>query len=472
MFRVRGRSIPSVPAAVLASGMLCAGSLAFAGTASADDGGDANVAVLGDIAHGGRVDILDGSKVEERLTGGTIRLKMQNGTLETYCIDIHNPTTGGTQYTESDWDHSVLSDKKDQLGKIRWILQHAYPVVQPAQLGASAGVQLDEDTAAAATQAAIWHFSDGVDAHPENDAADKATKWLEDQAEAHGSTDEPLPSLQLSPDSVSGNSGDNVGPVTVNTSADKVSLGLDEKSKAAGVTVVDGSGQPATTAANGDKLFFKVPAGAAQDEGTITASATTKIEVGRVFGPVDKKSQTLILAGSTDVPVSATATGAWAPKAAKGPIPAVTFDKDCAAGGVQVSATNSGDQDFTFALNGESHTVAAGKTETVLVKVAEDHPYDIKIAGAGGYGPWETSGVLDCKTSSGGSGGGSSSAPAPSASASTAGNAPSTKGGGGDLAETGSSSATPLIAGIAAVLVVAGGGLVFFLRKRRSTPSA
>ncbi|MFR9798242.1 Cys-Gln thioester bond-forming surface protein [Streptomyces sp. MS06] len=458
---------------MLASSLACAGSLAFAGTAAADDGGQDNVAVLGEIIHGDAVDIVDGSGgVEEKLTGGTIRLKLKDGNLETYCIDIHNPTSNGTKYSETDWDHSVLSDKKERLGKIRWILQHAYPVVQPGALGAKVGAELDEDTAAAATQAAIWHFSDGVNAHPEDDDADKVTKWLEEQAEKNGSTEEPRPSLELNPDSVSGNSGDSVGPVTVDTSADKVSLSLDDKAKAAGVTVVDGDGKAATTAKNGDKLFFKVPSDADKGQGTLTASTTTRIEVGRVFAPIDHKSQTLILASSTDVPVTATATGAWAPKEVKGPIPAVTFEKDCAAGGVQVTATNKGDQDFTFTLNGEKHTVQPGKSETVLVKVGEDESYDIKIAGVGGYGPWETHGVLDCKTSGGS--GGPSATPTPTPSASTPSTSGSTTGSttGGDLAETGSSSATPVIAGVAALLVVAGGGLVFFLRKRRSTPSA
>ncbi|WP_245687512.1 thioester domain-containing protein [Streptacidiphilus griseoplanus] len=470
--------------------MLVGGSLAFAGAAAADDGqGGANVAVLGDIVHGGTVDILNASgHVVEQPTGGTIQLKLKDATLETYCIDIHNPTRGGTEYNETDWDHSVLSGKKEQLGKIRWILQHAYPVVDPATLGGKAGVTLNDDTAAAATQAAIWHFSDGVDAHPQNKAADKVTQWLEAQADQNGGVEEPLPSLQLNPDSVSGNSGEKVGPITVSTSADKVALDLDAAAKAAGVTLVNESGQAATSAVNGDKLFFDVPANAPKGQGAVTASTTTQIEVGRVFGPVDKKSQTLILAGSSSVPVSASATGAWAPKAHQGPIPAVTFEKDCTAGGVQVTATNSGDEDFTFTLNGETHTVQPGKSETVLVKVAEDQQYDIKIEGPAGYGPWETTGVLDCKTATtaGGTTGGTttggatpSASPsvAPSASPSTGtttggatGTAGTTTGGG--LAETGSSSATPVIAGIAAALVVIGGGVVFFLRKRRSTPSA
>ncbi|WP_377271399.1 Cys-Gln thioester bond-forming surface protein [Peterkaempfera sp. SMS 1(5)a] len=437
--------------------------------------------MLGGIIHGGQVDILDGSgHVVERPTGGTIQLKLKDATLETYCIDIHNPTRGGTEYNETDWDHSVLSGKKEQLGKIRWILQHAYPVVDPATLGGKAGVTLNDDTAAAATQAAIWHFSDGVDAHPENGNADKVTQWLEAQADQNGGADEPLPSLQLSPDSVSGNSGEKVGPITVSTSADKVALDLDAAAKAAGVTLVNESGQAATSAANGDKLFFDVPAAAPKGEGTITASTTTQIEVGRVFGPVDKKSQTLILAGSSSVPVTASATGAWAPKAHQGPIPAVTFEKDCTAGGVQVTATNSGDEDFTFTLNGETHTVQPGKSETVLVKVAEDQQYDIKIEGPAGYGPWETSGVLDCQTATttGGTTGGSTPSASPSVSPSASPTTATTAGGttgtttGGGLAETGSSSATPVIAGIAAALVVIGGGVVFFLRKRRSTPSA
>lgn len=484
MFRVRGRVIPRMSAVMLASSMLIGGGLAFAGTAAADGGqGDGNVAVLGGIIHGGRVDILDGSgQAPRHLEGGTIQLKLGGAELQTYCIDINHDTSGGTKYTETDWDHSVLSQKKAELGKIRWILQHAYPVVDPATLGGKTGVSLDDDTAAAATQAAIWHFSDGVDAHPENSAADTVTKWLEAQAEQNGGVQEPLPSLQLSPDSVSGNSGEKVGPITVSTSADKVDLALDAAAKAAGVSIVNESGQAAATAANGDKLYFDVPAGAPAGQGAITASTTTEIEVGRVFGPVDKASQTLILAGTSTVPVSASATGAWAPKAHRGPVPAVTFEKDCVAGGIQVTATNSGDEDFTFTLSGETHTVQPGKSETILVKVAEDQKYDIKIEGPAGYGPWETSGVLDCHTSSttGGTAGGStpsatpsaSPSPAPSQSAATGATGTTGSSTTGGLAETGSSSATPVIAAVAAVLVVIGGGVVFFLRKRRSNTSA
>jgi LPXTG-motif cell wall-anchored protein len=174
-----------------------------------------------------------------------------------------------------------------------------------------------------------------------------------------------------------------------------------------------------------------------------------------------------ILAGSSDSTVSATASGTWAKK---GAIPAVTAEVDCAKSGVDVTATNEGDEDFTFTLAGKEHTVAPGKSETVTVPVAEDQSYKITISGPNGFEK-TFEGVLDCKTAgSGSSGGGSSATPssAPSA-ASVGGSSTSTT---GDLAETGSSSATPVIAGAAIALVVIGGGAVFLLRKKKpATPA-
>lgn len=190
--------------------------------------------------------------------------------------------------------------------------------------------------------------------------------------------------------------------------------------------------------------------------------------VGRAFAGVTK-SQTMILAGSSESTVSATATGTWAKK---GAIPAVSAKKNCAKGGVDVTASNTGDEAFTFELAGAKHTVAAGKSETITVPVAEDQAYDFTITGPGGFTK-TFKGVLDCKTSGSATGGtetqtGGDKTPATSGGSSTG----STTGGSGDLAETGGSSATPVIAGVAIALVVVGGGAVFLLRKRKAQTTA
>jgi LPXTG-motif cell wall-anchored protein len=213
--------------------------------------------------------------------------------------------------------------------------------------------------------------------------------------------------------------------------------------------------------ANGAKLYFDVPAGAADGSATLTVQATTSVPVGRAFASATK-SQTQILAGSSETTVSANATATWAKT---GAIPALTAEKNCAKGGVDITATNKGDAPFTFELKGLKHTIPAGESKTVTIPVAEDQAYDFTITGPDGFTK-NFKGVLDCKTTGTPAPETPSSQPSP---ASAGGTSAGTDG--GDLAETGSSSATPMIAGIAIALVLVGGGAVFFLRRKKAATS-
>jgi LPXTG-motif cell wall-anchored protein len=218
------------------------------------------------------------------------------------------------------------------------------------------------------------------------------------------------------------------------------------------VKLVDKDGKALTTAKDGTQLYFDVPAGTADGSASVKVSVTTQISIGRAFSATDTPSQSQILAGSDSATVTAAATLTWA---RKGPIPALSAQVVCAKGGVDVTASNKGDEDFVFQLSGKTYTVAPGASRTVTVPVAEDQKYriDIKLPN----GSVKTfQGVVDCKTA----------APAPSTSPSAPANQPSPAG--GDLAETGSSNATPVIAGIAAALVVIGGGTAFFFRRKKS----
>ncbi|GDY53681.1 hypothetical protein SVIO_043040 [Streptomyces violaceusniger] len=207
-------------------------------------------------------------------------------------------------------------------------------------------------------------------------------------------------------------------------------------------------------------MYFDVPEGASDGSATLTAQAATKVPVGRAFASATK-SQTQILAGSSESTVSATATANWAKK---GAVPAVSAEKDCAKGGVDITATNKGDEAFTFELLGQKYTVEAGQSKTVTAPVKEDQSYKFTIAGPNGFEK-TFSGVLDCKTSSSG---GSSDTPSSQPSPASAGGSTGGDTSGGDLAETGSSSNTPMIAGIAVALVVVGGGAIFFVRKKKA----
>ena len=445
------RGIARLSAVLLATGLAAAGTVAIASAAPSNGGGE--VATLGNFINYGRVAI-SGPQGNEQVDGGTVALNFGGQSVSVYCIDLYHDTQNGVQYTETDWNKSTLSGNPNA-GKIQWILNNSYPDLTVSQLETETGISgLNANSAAAGTQAAIWHYSDNVTATPANGTAEELTTWLESHATTAA---EPTPSLQLSPASVAGKSGEKIGPVTVTTSANSVNLQLTAPS---GVTVVDSKGQSATTASNGEQLFFDVPAGAAAGSAQLTASTTTTVPVGRAFAAIDGTSQTMILAGTAPVSVSAVASAQWAPQ---GVIPAANATASCTKGGVEVTLTNAGDQPWTTTVGGQSVTVQGGATTTVLVKVAEGAAYDITVTGPNGFSK-EFKGALECKPTKPGSPSASASAtPAASTSASSS---ASPVAGGGNLASTGSSSATPVIGGVGAALVLIGGGTVFFLRKR------
>ncbi|MFF0447529.1 Cys-Gln thioester bond-forming surface protein [Streptomyces sp. NPDC004609] len=465
----RSRStVRRIAAAVAVTGLVATGSLMGAGAAAAADGPQHQG---GAVATLDGLKTFDGSKIywkgeeePQTMNAGVFEMTVDGGgKLKTYCIDIYNPTVDDAKYQETPWEQTSLNSNENA-GRILWILKNSYPEVDDlTALAAKAGTgPLTEKTAAAGTQVAIWRFSDDVKVTADDENAEKLATYLEKNA---AKLQEPKASLTLDPNAVSGKPGSRLGPVTVQTNASSASLALSADAIAGGVKLVDEAGKPVTSGANGSKVFFDVPAGAADGTATLTAQATTSVPVGRAFAPAVGKSQTMILAGSSESTVTANATASWAKT---GPIPAVTAEKNCAKGGVDVTASNKGDEPFTFKLAGSEHTIPAGGSKTVFVPVAEDQAYEITINGPDGFK--ETfKGVLDCKTSP-------PSDPEPEnpsepspASAGGTSTSTSTSGGGGDLAATGSSNSTPLIAGIAIALVAVGGGAVFVLRKKKTS---
>lgn len=404
---------------------------------------------------------------DQQIPAGLFEMTVDGGgTLKTYCVDVHRPTQEQAKYLETSWDQTSLGTNRDA-GKIRWILEHSYPQIDDlSALAKQAGVDsLTEQTAAAGTQVAIWRYSDHVKVDALDPKAEKLADFLE--TNARGGAADPRASLTLEPNAVSGKAGEKLGPVTVSTNAGRVTVAPPADAAASGVKVVGKDGKPVTAAANGSELYFDVPADAADGSSSLTVQATTSVPVGRAFAGVTQ-SQTQILAGSSESTVSAGATATWAKK---GAIPALSAKKNCAKGGVDITATNKGDEPFSFALMDFKHNVAPGESRTVTIPVQEDQAYDFTIEGPGGLKK-NFKGILDCETSGAtstgaGTGVGTMGQPQNQPSPATAGDAP-TATDGLDLAETGSSNATPMILGVALAFVVLGVGAVFFVRKKES----
>jgi TQXA domain-containing protein/LPXTG-motif cell wall-anchored protein len=393
---------------------------------------------------------------DKQVPAGLFEMSVDNGgALQTYSVDIHHPTQKDAKYQETPWSGTSLNGNPDA-GRIRWILQNSYPQVNDlAALAQKAGVRgLTEQDAAAGTQVAIWRYSDGADV----DAVDPQAEGLADYLQRSArNLAEPRASLTLDPPAVSGHAGELLGPVTVHTNADGVTV-TPPAEASNGVRAVDEDGKRITSAADGSKLFFDVPEGVGDGSAALTVQASTTVPVGRAFAS-ETRSQTQILAGSSASTVSATATANWAKK---GAIPALSAEKNCAKGGVDITAANEGDEAFTFELMGFEHTIEAGTSQTVTIPLQEDQAYDFTIKGPNGYEK-RIKGVLDCRTQS--DAGGATIQTFGEPSPATAGGTSTTS---ADLAETGASSATPVIAGIAIALVAVGGAAVLFVRKKKT----
>ncbi|MEU1034570.1 Cys-Gln thioester bond-forming surface protein [Streptomyces mirabilis] len=455
----RRRGAARLAAATLVSGLVAAGALATAGAAAADDApqsqGGATATIGGLKTYGAAV--VHDHGVDQQVSAGLFEMSVDGGgMLQTYCIDLHNPTQRDAQYQETSWSGTSLNGNKDA-GKIRWILQHSYPQVNDlAALADMAGAYgLTEQDAAAGTQVAIWRYSDGADVDALDPQAEKLADYLQKNAR---NVAEPKASLTLDPPAVSGHAGERLGPITVHTDADSVTVTPPADAAASGVKVVGKDGKAITSAADGSRLYFDVPKDATDGSAALTVQASTTVPVGRAFAS-GTRSQTQILAGSSESTVSATATANWAKE---GAIPALSATTNCAKGGVDVTATVTGDAPFTFELMGAEHTVAAGKSLTVTVPLQEDQAYDFTLTGPNSFEKHFT-GMLDCKTQGSASDITTQTVGEPSpALAST----DST--GGTNLAETGGSGATPIIAGIAVALVMIGGTAVLLLRKKKA----
>ncbi|MCX2969957.1 MULTISPECIES: thioester domain-containing protein [Streptomyces] len=462
---------------VLLCGVLAAAAVASgAGTAAAgeaaprapEDGG-ANATLAGLKAHDRAVITHDGVTTET--AAGLFEMSVTGGgSLLTYGIDMYSSTAHGAQYAEAPWAATPLHGNPEA-GRIRWIVAHSYPQVDDlAELAERSGArELTPGTAAAGTQVAIWRYAGaGADGRrPDVTAADPDAQKLADYLEREARTlPEPSASLTLESPAVAGRPGEALGPVTVRTGAQHVSVAPGPEAARHGVRVVDLRGAEVTEARDGDRLWFDVPRDAADAQAGLTVQATAQLPVGRALagsGP-HGASQAQVVAGSSDTTVTARASASWT---AQGAAPAVSARPDCAAGTVAVTVANRGDAPFEFSLGDEEHAIPGETTETVTVPVGEDQAYRIAVTGPDGHGP-TFAGVLNCATL--GTESAEEGLSVHSEPVTVGGDSSGPEGSEGtvNLAETGGGSSLPLLTAAAVGLLVLGGGAVLMLR--RTTP--
>ena len=237
------------------------------------------------------------------------------GELITYCIDIETGIRSGAWYNEDDWANypGQGAFAESEPGKVLWILQNGYPALTGSELASAAGtnIRVSDEEALGATQAAIWHFSNGATLDERNKPAVKAVyDHLVENAEELAQTPA---SLSVTPDSATGKAGETVGEFVVSTSASEIPVTLDAPE---GVELVDiETGESVDSVDNGDKVGFAVPEGTEPGEASFSLEASSSVETGRLFQgkSATEPTQTLITVDGDDTTVTASASAGWAP---------------------------------------------------------------------------------------------------------------------------------------------------------------
>ncbi|NIJ14440.1 TQXA domain-containing protein/LPXTG-motif cell wall-anchored protein [Saccharomonospora amisosensis] len=260
------------------------------------------------------------------------KLDLDGGnSLRSYCVEIDVPIDPKRSMQERPWDEFPNPDSPfhENRNEINWVLHHGYPA---SDLDALAGVLteqgaelhdgLDQKEAIAATQAAVWHYSDGKNLDRDNpvkgDDADADADvlalydYLTGEANV-GIGEQPAPALELTPEEIAGNAGERLGPFTVSTTGDITGLSSELPE---GVTLTDSEGNELDGGdiADGTEIYVDVPADAQDGEGSFELQASAHLDTGRLFVSENydrKPAQSLIVAASQRTKLTAGAGVQW-----------------------------------------------------------------------------------------------------------------------------------------------------------------
>ncbi|GAB3686951.1 thioester domain-containing protein [Nocardiopsis oceani] len=246
-------------------------------------------------------------------------LRVSDGdSVRAYALDTGEEVRPSTAYVESAWsdraDWSETDGVTDPADRANWIVTNSYPNLNLPDLGAASDLTyLDEDTAIAATQAALWKVLDGVSLDPETNDEDVLALYaylVEGSQDAEtGST---APSVEVSPaqlDAVA--PAEPLGPLTVSSA----SAGPAEVSLrgAPASWLVNAEGQEVSQVVDGDEVYLdvdpSVPAGVATLH---VRGHEVPLAEGRLFtGRDGVRTQPLITAEPGSATSSTTTTVTW-----------------------------------------------------------------------------------------------------------------------------------------------------------------
>jgi len=162
--------------------------------------------------------------------------------LNLYCIDINTSTWGGIGYELGDWTTSGVPN----VGYVARLLNNNFPTVPASPPGLAS-----DNQRAAATQAAIWYFSDRFVLDTADPLHNAVATLVAATIAAGPLVQPPPPSLTITPSVVGGPTNTAVGPFSVTSSA------------------------PITVTAVGGSMFADAAATTPVPNGTAVASGTS-----------------------------------------------------------------------------------------------------------------------------------------------------------------------------------------------------
>ncbi|GAA4890839.1 Cys-Gln thioester bond-forming surface protein [Streptomonospora salina] len=344
---------------------------------------------------------LDGG---EAATTSLYRLTVDgDGSVQAYCADISTSVNSQAAYAEAEWGSGTAPQADSSTpGAVAWITENSYPNVGMERLREESGVRgIGRRQAIAATQAAIWHRTNGVELKrgsergPGNAAQITGLyDYLVRGARAH-TGEVPASALELAPGRIEGADPDApIGPLTVHTtSPGPVAVwvqGADDGQ------LTGAGGRALDLVQDGEEFFLALPSEAPAGVATVYAKVTdARIRPGRLFGGKDGvETQPLVTAGSAVSTATAAVKVDWAAHtgatdAQPDPAPSASVPATAAAPGVGGSASAAPSAPPTPTPTPQASASPSG------VVVAEDRRPDGHLAHTGTWlGPVIAAGLI------------------------------------------------------------------------------
>ncbi|WP_017625668.1 thioester domain-containing protein [Nocardiopsis chromatogenes] len=313
--------VPTAPArpAAAAAALLCAAALALAGAPAAAAAPDGPARVERAVAEGARVRLDSGEDVATALY--SLRID-DAASVAAYGAALDGEVDHSAAYVESGFE--ALEAPEDAAGPVAWVVAHSYPAVDLEDLDAPGAGGLDEGQAIAATQAAVWHFTDGAElAGPggsggNDPRVERFYRHLVAGAE-RASEAPAAPTLALEPGRITGaDPAAPLGPLRVSTTGTgPVRV---EVNGAPGARLADAEGETVAEVADGEEFYLHVPADPGAGVATVHARAgTAALSPGRAFSGRDGVATLPVVAAEEALTgASAEVKADWAAPSADG----------------------------------------------------------------------------------------------------------------------------------------------------------